>query len=444
MVARHLRLSAALALALAVAAVAAAAAAGTKLPAAGGRAAPLARRSVCARSRALRASSAAGGWAGGWDEEADEPWAAGGAGASGAGEEQAPWERIEGCDVLLPPDSLAVRGVVHFVGGALVGVIPRQAYGALLEALAAAGYAVIATPDPQLLGFDHGAAARSVCARYADASAAIRQRYGVDELRLPVFGLGHSLGAKVLLLAGSDPDCEATLGVRRAANALLAYNNYSARRSVPLFEPLLGALRAGLQGAGAGAASALQLVKQLEGAIDGYAEGTQVAAPFRTGLRELGRLSGQLGAALSGVALAEDFTPGPAETLSQVGSRYSVSSNLVLRFSADTICESEQLARQLRARFTAPDGIGGRLAYKRLRGTHVTPNTPDLRAGAGADAGPVAAEALAAAVAELDVLIDTLLLFFDKEVQLWTPEPRSASRARAQVGPARGQLPPFL
>lgn len=412
------------------------------------------RRVACGRSCLVRASTAAGGWAGSWDdaegEEADDPWVSAGT-AGGASPEggEAPWERIEGCDVLLPPDSVDVRGIVHFVGGALVGVIPRQAYGPLLEALAAAGYTIIATPDPQLLGFDHGAAARSVSARFADAAAAIRQRYAVDDRRVPVFGLGHSLGAKVLLLAGSDAACARKLGSRRAANALLAYNNYSARRSVPLFEPLLGALRVGLQGAGAGAASALELVQQLDAAIDTYAEGTQIAAPFRTGLRELGRLSGRIGATLAGVTLADDFTPGAAETLRLVQAGYSVPSNLVVRFSADTICESEALARELRARFTDPDtGIGGRLAYKRLRGTHVTPNTPDLRAGAAsADAGPVAAEAFEAATAELDGLIDTLLLFFDKEAQLWRPDlsPNDGGRARAPLGPGRADaLPPLF
>lgn len=408
------------------------------------------RRVACARRCYVRASTAARSWAEEWDadgEDAGDPWASGGAAAGAAPEDgEAPWERIEGCDVLLPPDALAVRGVVHFVGGALVGVIPRQAYGPLLEALAAAGYAVIATPDPQLLGFDHGAAARSVCVRYADAADAIRQRYAVDDRRVPVFGVGHSLGSKILLLAGSDRSCARTLGSRRAANALLAYNNYSARRSVPLFEPLIGALRVGLQGAGVGAASALDLVRQLDIAIDTYAQDTQIAAPFRTGLRELGRLSGQIGAALAGVSLADDFTPSPEETLELVQSSYSVDSNLVVRFSADTICESERLARELRARFTAPDtGIGGRLVYKRLRGTHVTPNTPDLRAGVSADSGPVAAEALDAAVAELDTLIDTLLVFFDKEARLWSPEPRSSAEASARaasIRPGRDALPP--
>lgn len=394
-----------------------------------------------------RASTAARGWADEWGADAPRARAAG-ARAPAPEDEPAPWERIEGCDVLLPPDAVDVRGVVHFVGGALVGVVPRQAYGPLLESLAATGYAIIATPDPQLLGFDHGAAARAVCERYADAAFAIRQRYAVDDRRVPVFGLGHSLGAKVLVLAGSDGACARALGVRRAANALLSYNNYSARRSVPLFEPLLAALRVGLDGAGAGAASARELVRQLEGAIDEYAAGTEIAAPFRAGLRELGRLSGQLGTALAGVALADDFTPGPEETLERVRRAYDVSSNLLVRFSADTICESEALARELRARFTAPDtGIGGRLSYKRLRGTHVTPNTPDLRAGVGADAGPAAAQALDAAVAELDALIDTLLIFFDKEARLWEPQPAGAAAeddgARPPIGPARSALPPL-
>mmetsp|Transcript_41839 Transcript_41839/g.98192 ORF Transcript_41839/g.98192 Transcript_41839/m.98192 type:complete len:315 (-) Transcript_41839:57-1001(-) len=303
------------------------------------------------------------------------------------------------------------------------------------------GYAVIATPDPQLLGLDHGAAALSVSARYADTAGALRQRYGVCDRRLPVFGMGHSLGAKVLLLVGSDTECLRALGVRRAANALLSYNNYSARRSVPLFEPLLVFMRAGLAQSGMAAASANDLVRQLDDAVDQIAEGTQIVQPLREGLRVLGKFTGQLGTALQGTSFSDDFTPGPEETLEAVRSGYSVASNLVVRFNADTICESERLAQELRSRFTAPDtGIGGRLSYKKLRGTHVTPNTPDLRGGLGAEAGPAAAEALDAALDELDALVATLLVFFEKEARLWKPDPRSASGDAAQLGQARGAL----
>jgi hypothetical protein len=380
---------------------------------------------VVVQRAAPRASSASAPWADSWDDsdgsyDGGAPWPDGSAAPRGA-----PWERLEGCDVLLPPDEVEVRGIVHFVGGALVGVVPRQAYGPFLEGLAAAGYAVIATPDPQLLGLDHGAAARSVAERYADAARSIYERYSISDRRVPVFGLGHSLGAKVLILAGCDSRARRALGARRCANVLVAYNNYSARRSVPLFEPLIGALRTGLAQTGVLTDAALDLVKALDDAADQVGRGSDVATPFRQGLRELGRLSGQIGAAVQGVKISDDFTPGPAETLAAVRAAYAVSSNLVLRFDGDTICESERLARELRARFTDKvTGVGGRLAYKRLRGTHVTPNTPDLSAGLSADAGPAAAQALENARAELDALIDTVVVFLDKEAAGWVSEPQ--------------------
>ena len=43
------------------------------------------------------------------------------------------WQSIGGCDVLFPEDECVA--VLHFVGGALVGAAPQQAYGAFLETL---------------------------------------------------------------------------------------------------------------------------------------------------------------------------------------------------------------------------------------------------------------------------------------------------------------------
>lgn len=58
---------------------------------------------------------------------------------------QPQWRRVGGdgsaaaaVDVLFPPDFAVPKGVVHFVGGAVVGAFPRASYGPLLERLAVA------------------------------------------------------------------------------------------------------------------------------------------------------------------------------------------------------------------------------------------------------------------------------------------------------------------
>lgn len=353
------------------------------------------------------------------------------------------WTSLEGCDVLLPPDGEPVRGLVHFVGGVLVGLLPRVAYGPLLEGLADAGYAIIATPDQQLVGFDHALAAENVAARFRRAALALEVRSGVPLAELPVFGLGHSLGAKVLLLIGADARLRRAMGTPHFANALVSYNNFSARRSIPFFAPLREFANAAMAGTGGAAARGVELLALLGSATDGMSPGTGIAEPFRRSLQQLGRLTGELGSLLSGAALPDEFVPSPAATLGAVRAGYGTRSNLVVRFLADTIDESEGLARELRVRFTAPDtGIGGRLAYRRLRGTHVTPNTPAIRASELDDLGR---EAALNALDELDELIDALVGFYDKETRLWVDTARDepAEWARPQGSIALGGGPPI-
>jgi hypothetical protein len=77
------------------------------------------------------------------------------------------WMRIAGCDVCLPKDrkrpidgSQRFTGLVHFIGGAFVGTLPRQSYTVLIESLVAKGrLIVVATPCSGLAGMDHYKAA---------------------------------------------------------------------------------------------------------------------------------------------------------------------------------------------------------------------------------------------------------------------------------------------
>ena len=85
-----------------------------------------------------------------------------------------------------------VEGVAHFVGGAALGTYPHVAYGELLRRVVAeTGVAVVATPFA--LSLDHETAA-------AECRAALDRCLGDWPRGLPVFGLGHSLGCKLLLL----------------------------------------------------------------------------------------------------------------------------------------------------------------------------------------------------------------------------------------------------
>lgn len=194
------------------------------------------------------------------------------------------------------------RAVIHFLGGAFFAAAPQISYKRLLERLARAEYAVVATPFLNNT-LDHGKLASEV----HQAFQAARQRLYLDYL--PTYGIGHSMGCKLHLLLCCLHDRD------RAGNALVAYNNYNVRRSIPLFEELAGAIPE-----------------------------------------------------ISGV----EFTPSPAATRALVVQRYEIANNLLVRFHNDTIDEIADLARLLGRKF--PETV----TLRSLPGNHLTSMGIDL------------------------------------------------------------------
>ncbi|WP_218079943.1 DUF1350 family protein [Anthocerotibacter panamensis] len=182
------------------------------------------------------------------------------------------WQEVSGNWVLTPARP---KGIVHFLGGAFVAVAPHITYQRLLAPLAAIGLAIIATP--YLNTFDHGAVAQDVLERFEQAVLRLKM------IHLPVYGLGHSMGVKLHLLLGS------LLGVEYHGNLFLSYNNFSARRSVPLVDQ------------------------------------------FNT-------------------FLPLEFTPTPAQSNLLVQNRYLTEHNLLIRFTDDTLDETLMLAAILQRR----------------------------------------------------------------------------------------------
>jgi Protein of unknown function (DUF1350) len=135
------------------------------------------------------------------------------------------WQPIGQNWILLP--RRRVIAVIHFVGGAFVGAAPQLSYGKLLEAIAAQGYAIIATPFINTL--DHKAIATTVLNQFENAMDRLHRKQMLDPY-LPIYGLGHSMGCKVHLLIGSLFEAE------RAGNILMSFNNFDADRAIPFVE----------------------------------------------------------------------------------------------------------------------------------------------------------------------------------------------------------------
>ncbi|MGA1263891.1 MAG: DUF1350 family protein [Prochlorothrix sp.] len=210
--------------------------------------------------------------------------------------------------VLLPPHPHAL---IHFLGGAFIGMAPQVLYQRLLEQLAQAGYGIIATPFVNT--FDHWEIAQTVSQRFHRTRLYLEQRSKIDE-GLPIFGLGHSMGCKLQVLTDSlrqDPDYP-SLYPRHQGNIFIAFNNYPARRSIPFLD---------------------QILAQKPPELD----------------------------------LEVEFTPEPEAVLAILQQHYSTDCNLVIQFERDDLDESRPVGAILQQRF--PQGF----AFQVLTGNHLTP-----------------------------------------------------------------------
>jgi hypothetical protein len=176
---------------------------------------------------------------------------------------------------LEPEGRHPARGMIEFIGGSYLAATPQISYRRLLEALGGRGWRIQAWS--YVPGFDHQAQAN-------DAWRLFRQARGNGDAGGPLLRLGHSLGCKLHLLA---PDggrgCQALVA--------LAFNNFSAERSVPL-------------------------------------------------LAELGQQFN----------FRSEFSPSPEETLALVERSYRQPHNLLVRFSRDNLDQSRRLLGVLQAR----------------------------------------------------------------------------------------------
>lgn len=305
------------------------------------------------------------------------------------------WEEIAGNWLLVPRQPIAI---IHFLGGAFVSAAPQLTYRWLLEQLAKQGYAIIATPFDSAFdrnSFDHGAIARSTLLRFESALEYLQQRR-LREQDLPVYGLGHSLGCKLHLLNNSLFEAE------RAGNILMAFNNYPAKRAIPLYDQVSQASsmfdsavqgtrnflkdnpsqRASSQNPSSSIASFFnrvteQVSEQVTRSMP--KEVTEMAQNLskdvsQTVSKQLAQLKPDLDA---------EFRPSPDETQQLVAENYGIGRNLLIQFKTDDIDQTTALNETLSSRFAAQTTL------KRLTGNHLTPLGQDVNWAAGRDFSPI-------------------------------------------------------
>ncbi len=217
------------------------------------------------------------------------------------------WQEAVGNWFLVPYQP---RAIIHFLGGAFVAAAPHLTYRWLLEALYEQGYAVIATPFVNT--FDHSAIAQETLITFEQGFTFLcRQRPELEDL--PVYGLGHSMGCKVHLLIDS------LYGVSRAGNIFVSFNNYPARRSIPMLDQVI-----------------------------------QFAPSFQLDTRL-------------------EFVPSPEKTLALITEQYDTAYNLLIKFSNDTLDQTRPLSDVLVGRFPKTTTV------RIIKGSHTTPIAQDVQ-----------------------------------------------------------------
>lgn len=307
-----------------------------------------------------------------------------------------------------------------------MGAAPSSAYGNLLSRLSQRGMAIVATPVIPSLA--HGALAAATDAAFADAWETLTPRWGGW---IPVFGVGHSLGAKLTAMATASPSSR----VNRVGNVLMSFNNPSLRESVPVSDQLSSGLRAASAAASAAAASPAVAAggAALSGGLTEWARRSRAAGGVPPAgvdaIERLGPLIGQwarsagVGAPAAAAAapggapaggMDGEFDPPPRETDAAIAARYAVSRTLVVKFQNDSLDASPSIVTALTAKY----GRNG-VVFRELPGSHVTPLTPVVSlppssgTGAAGDmlgaVGRVAADKVAAELDSLCVVVDAFV-----------------------------------
>lgn len=215
------------------------------------------------------------------------------------------WREVAGNWLWVPPQPTAI---IHFLGGAFVAAAPNLTYKLLLEALGRRGYLIVATPF--INTFDHRTIAQEVLVTFDQGLHYLENR--VTLKRLPIYGLGHSMGCKLHLLINSLYEVE------RQGNILMAFNNYSARRSIPFLEQVM------------------------------------TFSPTWSALNTM------------------EFVPSPEETFDLIDRYYPVERNLLIKFRKDDIDQTRPLHDVLMRHFPTLTSV------QILPGTHTTPMAQDL------------------------------------------------------------------
>lgn len=296
------------------------------------------------------------------------------------------WESFETdhgtAHLLLPPPSVSLPvTIIHFTGGTFFGSAPALWYRRLLEDLVRhTQAAVVATSIPVTVlqsPLEHVTLAKRVQKQFQVAwRDVLLDEYGPDLRDVPVCAMGHSLGARLMIVLETlqrPPPSWAPPKYKAAV--LMSFTNYGAAAGIPGVNQLRKSSRKIEQQQQS--AQARPVRKQRRDSNrndydyfgdveddDEEEEWQEIVQDFKDSLSQQTLKMRQ---ALTPASRDLEFYPSPTQLWEALDSsdRYNIPQTLIVQFDQDVIDQSAKLTASIQ---NCTD-----IKFARLRGTHLTP-----------------------------------------------------------------------
>ena len=284
------------------------------------------------------------------------------------------WVSLGNCEVIFPVYERIPRSIIHFTGGFIVGSAVSLSYGPMLQYLATKGHLVVATSLPPL-EYNHFKIASDMKKSFYDCyQSQILPTLGSVGSEIPVIGLGHSLGGKLMVISGAANDKT----FQNNANIFLAFNNYGIRDSIEMTTKQRSKLPPELQKI-FDSISFEQIEKIVEVTSSPNFKDllySKLNIPQTTILndsfdKQISSFTNMI-SQVAKFAKEFDFQPNSSELWELCKNNYDIKNNLIIKFNNDEIDQSNELMTNLRQRRSC---IADLIT---VPGNHLTPNLFDL------------------------------------------------------------------
>jgi hypothetical protein len=275
--------------------------------------------------------------------------------------------------VLLPPASVQCpTAILHFCGGTFMGSAPHIWYRQLLHDLVRhTSCAVVATSIPVTLQsspLNHIQLAKKIQRQFHVAYRNVLQdEYGDDLQQAPICGLGHSLGARLLVVL-------ITLNPKHHFKSciLVSFTNFGAAAGIPgisqLYHQSVLAEKNRINEQQSMKSSQSKQRRRKEWSYNNDDDDDDDLILFLKELQDIVKeQTTKIQNALTPASNAFEFYPTPDQLWKAIrqDGRYTVNQTLVVQFDNDEVDQSSTLATAIK-NYTS-------VKFARLRGTHLSP-----------------------------------------------------------------------